>query len=436
MAKFIDMTGWIMKEHGVPDSRLTVVRLAEKKSRTAAMWVCKCDCGNPDEIVIVGNSIRSGITKSCGCINKEVNSKNFFEDLTGKRFGDNITVIKRLPDKILPSGRRRVNWLCKSDGGEEFVMDPYQVKNAKHHAEKIYYIPEMYNFFKSYGMDDETMKRLTPSSNKKFIATCPDCGEKKEISPDYLFRQGFGCICKDNVSYLEKYVYKMLKSLHIQFNWQKIFDWSGKSRYDFYIDDLSLIIEPGGLQHTIGWRGDKNNADKNSKNDEIKKENALKNGIKHYVFFISTSHFSQIKKEILNAVDQNGVHLTDILGFKEEDVNWSACEEYALKNLVKESCILYKNGASLNDIASELNICLETVRQYVKNGTILGWCNYVPYKGLKVYQYNESGEINNVFPSLTNAEKLTGINRHKIKQCCLTGEILYVDSIGYTYKLA
>lgn len=435
MAEFIDMTGWAMKDHGVPDSRLTVIRLAEKKNRTAAMWVCKCDCGNPNEIIIVGNSIRSGMTKSCGCLNKETNNKNFFEDLTGKRVGDNVTVIKRLPDKILPSGRRRVNWLCRSDGGEEFIMDPYQTKHTKHHSEKIYYIPAMYSFFRLYGMDDETMKKLVPSSNKKFVATCPDCGEKKEVYPDALLRQGLGCICKDNISYLEKYIYKMLKSLHIQFNWQKIFDWSGRSRYDFYINDLSLIIEPGGVQHVSGWRGDKNNAEKNIKNDEMKKENALRNGIKHYVFFISDSHFSRIKREILNATDQNGIYLIDLLKIKEEDVDWLACEEYALKNLVKESCKLYNNGLSFKDIALELGICAATAREYVKNGTVLGWCNYTSYRGLKVYQYNEQGEICNIFPSLTNAEKMTGIDRHKLKQYCLTGEALYSNAVGYIYSL-
>lgn len=88
----------------------------------------------------------------------------------------------------------------------------------------------------------------------------------------------------------------MLKSLSIPFTWQKAFDWSGKSRYDFYIDDLSVIIEPGGLQHIIGWGRDKDDADRNNVKDRIKKENALKNGIKHYIFFISDSNFSQIKK--------------------------------------------------------------------------------------------------------------------------------------------
>jgi hypothetical protein len=32
-------------------------------------WLCKCDCGN--EKIILGNSLKKGITKSCGCIGKK-----------------------------------------------------------------------------------------------------------------------------------------------------------------------------------------------------------------------------------------------------------------------------------------------------------------------------------------------------------------------------
>lgn len=28
-------------------------------------WKCKCDCGN--ETIVLGTSLRTGITKSCGC---------------------------------------------------------------------------------------------------------------------------------------------------------------------------------------------------------------------------------------------------------------------------------------------------------------------------------------------------------------------------------
>lgn len=46
-------------------SYLTVINLAYVKNN-CAYWNCKCKCGN--NIVVAGNHLRSGHTKSCGCI--------------------------------------------------------------------------------------------------------------------------------------------------------------------------------------------------------------------------------------------------------------------------------------------------------------------------------------------------------------------------------
>ena len=67
---FIDMTGWKMWEHGVPDSWITVISLAEpyispKDGHKRQMWLCRCQCGK--EFLCLGHRIRHGITKSCGC---------------------------------------------------------------------------------------------------------------------------------------------------------------------------------------------------------------------------------------------------------------------------------------------------------------------------------------------------------------------------------
>lgn len=59
------MTGWIMKDHGVPDSLLTVLYLVDEH-KTKTIWHCRCECGN--ELDIQGIHIRSGNTKSCGCL--------------------------------------------------------------------------------------------------------------------------------------------------------------------------------------------------------------------------------------------------------------------------------------------------------------------------------------------------------------------------------
>lgn len=65
MGKFIDMTGWVMAEHGVPESRLTVIKRIGSTKDHRALWECQCQCGN---IAMVDtHSLTSGNVKSCGC---------------------------------------------------------------------------------------------------------------------------------------------------------------------------------------------------------------------------------------------------------------------------------------------------------------------------------------------------------------------------------
>lgn len=72
---FIDMTGWVMKEHGVPESRLTVIKLEETKN-WKPMWRCICSCKDHNEIVACGANLRNGNTLSCGCLQKEKTIKS------------------------------------------------------------------------------------------------------------------------------------------------------------------------------------------------------------------------------------------------------------------------------------------------------------------------------------------------------------------------
>lgn len=66
MQRFVDMTGWVMKEHGVPDSKLTIVNREKNNDKGQTMWRCKCECGG--EIIGIGYRIKSGRIKSCGCM--------------------------------------------------------------------------------------------------------------------------------------------------------------------------------------------------------------------------------------------------------------------------------------------------------------------------------------------------------------------------------
>lgn len=46
--------------------RLTVLKRVENDVSGNARWLCKCECGN--EKIVLGRSLRTGRTRSCGCL--------------------------------------------------------------------------------------------------------------------------------------------------------------------------------------------------------------------------------------------------------------------------------------------------------------------------------------------------------------------------------
>lgn len=68
-----DLTG---KQFG----RLLVLRLDQeatfKHKHQKTVWVCQCSCPNKTITSVVGNSLSSGLTTSCGCWRTEVSRKN------------------------------------------------------------------------------------------------------------------------------------------------------------------------------------------------------------------------------------------------------------------------------------------------------------------------------------------------------------------------
>lgn len=60
MGKLIDLTG---QRFG----RLVVIERADSHYKSgAAMWKCQCDCGNIT--IVAGDNLRTGNTRSCGCL--------------------------------------------------------------------------------------------------------------------------------------------------------------------------------------------------------------------------------------------------------------------------------------------------------------------------------------------------------------------------------
>lgn len=74
----------ILKE-GERFGRLTIIREVEPKKYgkrgNIRQFLCKCDCGN--ETIVGMNNLRNGVTRSCGCLRRELN-RGFIEDCLDK----------------------------------------------------------------------------------------------------------------------------------------------------------------------------------------------------------------------------------------------------------------------------------------------------------------------------------------------------------------
>lgn len=53
--------------------RLVAVRPSGNKKHNCIAWTCQCDCGNQAEVA--SNTLRSGYTRSCGCLARETAAK-------------------------------------------------------------------------------------------------------------------------------------------------------------------------------------------------------------------------------------------------------------------------------------------------------------------------------------------------------------------------
>ena len=63
MGKLVDLSG---QRFG----RLVIICMTKKRNQGAVIWKCQCDCGKITNVR--SNSLRQGLTRSCGCLQKEM----------------------------------------------------------------------------------------------------------------------------------------------------------------------------------------------------------------------------------------------------------------------------------------------------------------------------------------------------------------------------
>jgi len=97
------MNAKIVQIKGMKFDRLTVVKDSGIRSRKEVVWECLCDCGN---ITFVASyKIRSGHTRSCGCLSRERARKMMTEMSTkhGMRFTKAYKIWKSMKNRCLYS---------------------------------------------------------------------------------------------------------------------------------------------------------------------------------------------------------------------------------------------------------------------------------------------------------------------------------------------
>src|SRR5262245_54629780 len=66
--KLIDLTG---KKFG----RWTAVAMHPERYERGTVWLCRCDCPESTERLVIGASLRAGTSTSCGCVRREKTRK-------------------------------------------------------------------------------------------------------------------------------------------------------------------------------------------------------------------------------------------------------------------------------------------------------------------------------------------------------------------------
>jgi hypothetical protein len=94
--------------------RLTVIEAAKPDKWSTHRYTCRCDCGNIT--TVSASKLQGGHTRSCGCLQKEIASKQKTKDITGQAFG-RLTA-------LYPTKKRDGNivWLCRCIEGNEIEV--------------------------------------------------------------------------------------------------------------------------------------------------------------------------------------------------------------------------------------------------------------------------------------------------------------------------
>jgi len=142
--KFIDLTGQQF-------NRLKVIKYTGRDKFEKSLWLCGCSCGK--EKIVEGSNLKSGDTKSCGCLKKELAGRQNYKH--GHAQKGNISKIYRTWAGMISrctnikeknyrhyGGRIPPITVCKrwsdtKNGFQNFLKDMGEPPTNKHQIDRI-----------------------------------------------------------------------------------------------------------------------------------------------------------------------------------------------------------------------------------------------------------------------------------------------------------
>lgn len=282
-------------------------------------------------------------------------------------------------------------------------------------------------------------QKYTCHSSQKIIAQCPFCGKlsknKVQISNLYA-NKGFLCVCKDGISYPNKFMYNLLEQLEINFITEYSPEWIGKKAFDFYLPDLNLIIEmDGALGHgKKKWSG---GDDTIGFYIDMKKQRlAIEHGLD--VIRVESDHSNKqyLKKQIYKTRLPYYINL--------EKVDFNLCDIFATSNFTKKLCECFNlnHCTTIDDMVKYYpHMTKIAIGHHLRKGKQRGWCDYDGRKAIypnahrKINQYSLDG----VFIRQFNDNKELRENGYTERECIRINQVCSgyrKTAKGYMWKFA
>lgn len=151
-------------------NHLTAIKVAGRDKYGRATWLFRCDCGK--EVVIGLNNVRTGNTKSCGCLKHKPSSKRV--DITGNRYG-RLTVLERA---FIKNGVSY--WKCKCDCGNTRYIPLGKLQSGHSLSCGCLYKDKI---------KDESFRSKWSHELRLIQGSCARCGTTKKLVVHHIYNK-------------------------------------------------------------------------------------------------------------------------------------------------------------------------------------------------------------------------------------------------------